>query len=680
MRNKYSYIGAGLLCVAALTSCSNEEIISEKINAGLTEYTVTAEANFDKEAAGQGTRANVKEDGKSFIWNKGDKLTLWNGTQGYTFQAVESYDESVYYSKVEFKGEASFEEGQEIWGIYPCKESPSADNVFTFTLPQPQVQEGTAPALQKSMCMYAKGTVSGNTVSNMVFQHLTGTLHFTLVNKRGYDIQLEKIVVSADSPVFPLSATLNADGTVSYTDETEQFELDLHNQTISNTESFSAYASVFPTDKMTGDTKLTISIKVAGTEELEVIKEGTVKSLYGEDTSFAKDGYKYVAGKRYGISKTLLPLEGDLGYIENGDTYSVYATNGLIAVLSDPQITGNSAKKILLTQPIDMQGESLTPVENFAATLDAQNNVISNFTIDSSDDGKTGLMLTNTGVIRNLKVENVTLKKENVALLGVLAATNSGKIEGCEISNATIVIESCISNGADIGFVAGESTGANAMISNVSLNGVSSIDVKSGKVNFGGIVGQNGNWNASSVIGASVGKDVTLTYNSGVNNSQFAGIVGWNCGGTVKGCSSAATINPNQASHFGGVVASNIGSASVFASYCCGNIADIASGSNAGGVVAANDGKLIGCYSSVANTGDFGGLCGKANGTITDCYFYNCNNGKREGSANVASMKVAGADELKTKVSSLNSAISDSGFEYIVNDDANEPLKLRAIN
>ena len=153
------------------------------------------------------------------------------------------------------------------------------------------------------MCMYAKGTVSGNTVSNMVFQHLTGTLHFTLVNKRGYDIQLEKIVVSADSPVFPLSATLNADGTVSYTDETEQFELDLHNQTISNTESFSAYASVFPTDKMTGDTKLTISIKVAGTEELEVIKEGTVKSLYGEDTSFAKDGYKYVAGKRYGISR-----------------------------------------------------------------------------------------------------------------------------------------------------------------------------------------------------------------------------------------------------------------------------------------------------------------------------------------------------------------------------------------
>lgn len=43
-------------------------------------------------------------------------------------------------------------------------------------------------------------------------------------------------------------------------------------------------------------------------------------------------------------------------------------------------------------------------------------------------------------------------------------------------------------------------------------------------------------------------------------------------------------------------------------------------------------------------------------------------------------MKVAGADELKTKVSSLNSAISDFGFEYIVNDDANEPLKLRAIN
>lgn len=678
MRNKYSYIGIGLLCVASLTSCNNEEIISEKINAGLTEYTVTAEANFDKEAAGQETRANVKEDGKSFIWNTGDKLTLWNGTQGYTFQAVDSYDESVYYSKVEFKGEASFEEGQEVWGVYPDKESPSADNVFTFVLPQIQTQEGATPSLQNTMYMYARGTVSGNTVFNMMFHHLTGILHFTLENKKGKAFQLEKIVVSADAPVFPLSATLNADGTVSYAGETEQIELALHNQTVSNNESFNAYASVFPTDKMTGETKLTISIKVAGTEGLEVIKEGTVKSLYGENTGFAKDGYKYVAGKRYGISKSL--FDGNPGYEQDGNTYLVKEAKGLIAVLSDPQITSSADNIIQLTTSINMKGGALIPVKTFAATLDGQNNVISNFTIDSSDDGKTGLMLTNTGVIRNLKLENVTLKKENVALLGVLAATNSGKIEGCEISNATIVIESCISNGADIGFVAGESTGANAMISNVSLNGVSSIDVKSGKVNFGGIVGQNGNWNASSVIGASVGKDVTLTYNSGVNNSQFAGIVGWNCGGTVKGCSSAATINPNQASHFGGVVASNIGSASVFASYCCGNIADIASGSNAGGVVAANDGKLIGCYSSVANTGDFGGLCGKANGTITDCYFYNCNNGKREGSSNVASMKVTGADELKTKVSSLNSAISDSGFEYIVNDDANEPLKLRAIN
>lgn len=678
MRNKYSYIGIGLLCVASLTSCNNEEIIFEKVSTGLTEYTMTAEANFDKEVFGKGTRANVKEDGKSFIWNAGDKLTLWDGTQGYIFQTIDSYDESIYYSKVEFKGEANFEEGQEIWGVYPYKESPSADNVFTFTLPQIQIQEGATPALQNTMYMYAKGTVSGTTVSNMVFQHLTGTLHFTLENKKGKAIQLEKIIVCADSPVFPLSATLNADGTVSYTSETEQFELSL-NQTIENNTSFDAYASVFTTDKMTADTKLTISIKEEGTEELEVIKEGVVKTLYGEDTGFAKDGYKYVAGKRYGISKSL--FDGNPGYEQDGNTYLVKEAKGLIAVLSDPQITGAADNIIRLTTSIDMKGESLAPVEAFAATLDGQNNEMSNFTITSSADGKTGLVLTNTGTIKNLKVTDVKLEnKKDVALLGVLAATNNATIEGCAISNATIVIESCGSNGADIGFVAGESTGANAMISNVSLNGVSSIDVKSGKVNFGGIVGQNGNWNASSVVAASVGKDVTLTYNSGANNSQFAGIVGWNCGGTVKGCSSAATINPNQASHFGGVVASNIGSASVFASYCSGNITDIASGANAGGVVATNDGKLIGCYSSVANAGDFGGLCGKANGTITDCYFYNSDNGKREGSSDVTSMKVAGADELKEKVSSLNIVISSYGFEYTENADVNEPLKLKSIN
>lgn len=660
MRNKYSYIGAGLLCVAALTSCSNEEIISEKINAGLTEYTVTADANFDKEAAGQGTRANVKEDGKSFIWNKGDKLTLWNGTQGYTFRAVDSYDESVYYSKVEFKGEASFEEGQEIWGIYPCKESPSADNVFTFTLPQPQVQEGTVPALQNSMCMYAKGTVSGNTVSNMVFQHLTGTLHFTLVNKRGYDIQLEKIVVSADSPVFPLSATLNADGTVSYTDETEQFELDLHNQTISNTESFSAYASVFPTDKMTGDTKLTISIKVAGTEELEVIKEGTVKSLYGEDTSFAKDGYKYVAGKRYGISKTLLPLEGDLGYIENGDTYSVYATNGLIAVLSDAQIAGNSDKTILLTQSIDMQGESLTPVENFAATLDGNGNFISNYTISNSgSQGDYALFINNSGIIKNLVIKDITLSNAKVATsnknVSSFVGVNTGSIIGCTFDNIQLTLPATSSK-ARLGVVTGTNSGD-----------ITDVNVLNSQINVN-------QWCDAGAISGVNTKNITNCYADATVSldnpdpdkgaANFGGIVGWANGGNIYASGTHLTLTIIKGAKVGGVVGANGGNIEL--TYSTGSITG---GSSKAGFIctAAQNNKVKKSYTTIADLK----FCNEYAGTFENCYTSSAASETQPG------ITTTTVDQIKEGLKDQSVTIGEATYKFAENtgsDSSTRPL------
>lgn len=663
MRNKYSYIGAGLLCVAALTSCSNEEIISEKINAGLTEYTVTADASFDKEAAGQGTRANVKEDGKSFIWNKGDKLTLWNGTQGYTFRAVDSYDESVYYSKVEFKGEASFEEGQEIWGIYPCKESPSADNVFTFTLPQPQVQEGTAPALQNSMCMYAKGTVSGNTVSNMVFQHLTGTLHFTLVNKRGYDIQLEKIVVSADSPVFPLSATLNADGTVSYTDETEQFELALHNQTISNTESFSAYASVFPTDKMTGDTKLTISIKVAGTEELEVIKEGTVKSLYGEDTSFAKDGYKYVAGKRYGISKTLLPLEGDLGYIENGNTYSVYATNGLIAVLSNAQITGNSDKTILLTQSIDMQGESLTPVENFAATLDGKGNYISNYTLS---EGTSCLIKTNSGTIKNLIIKDVTFNTIGVSTdsdgASAFVGRNNGIIANSKADNIQLKLtEGKAAFGTIVGFNAGT-------VSDVTIE--NSIMETIVNCNAGFLAGIN----TGTIAGSYISSTNTMKSSASASGSAaLGGLVGWAQGSSkVYACGSSAKFEISDAAiNCGGLISANVGTVEL--AYSANEIIDNFHASSIGAFVtnANQNSTYKNCYTTTEAANGF--YKGKGTPTFTQCFTIGTQSGFNGGGITQS----ATVDQIKEGLKDQSVTIGEATYKFVENtgsDSSTRPL------
>lgn len=663
MRNKYSYIGAGLLCVAALTSCSNEEIISEKINAGLTEYTVTADANFDKEAAGQGTRANVKEDGKSFIWNKGDKLTLWNGTQGYTFQAVDSYDESIYYSKVEFKGEASFEEGQEIWGIYPCKESPSADNVFTFTLPQPQVQEGTAPALQKSMCMYAKGTVSGNTVSNMVFQHLTGTLHFNLTNKRGKSITLKKIVVSTDSPVFPSSATLNTDGTVSYSGETKEFELSLNNQSVSNYSSFEAYASVFPTNKMTRETKLTISVLFddgTGEDISQIIKEGTVGSLYREDTGFAQDGYKYVAGKRYGISRIL--FDGDPGYDQDGNTFTIRTADGLSNALSDPQIVGNPDNSILLNGPIDMQGTSLTPVENFAATLDGYGYSISNYQLS---EGTGSLIKTNSGTIQNLTLENITFTTATVSTendgASAFVGKNNGTIANCEVNGITLTLTGGkAAFGAIVGFNAGT-------ISDVIIE-TSTMEAQV-NCNAGFLAGIN----TGKIVGCYVGSTNTMKASGSATNAALGGLVGWAQGSSeVYACGSSAKFDIGVVVSCGGLIAANVGKVELAYS---GNTIEgnASSGSSIGAFVrnANENSTYTKCYTTTATTNGF--YKDKGTPTFTQCFTTGTQSGFNGGGITQS----ATVEQIKTGLKDQSVTIGEVTYKFVENtgsDSSTRPL------
>lgn len=697
MKNIYTILGLGLLSAATLNSCQQEDIYKDGGDRSKVEGMLSTMASIkDYVSDNEGSRANVQEDGKTFYWNTGDKVTIWDGSKAVELAAT-NYEDTEPSSNVEFTGTGELTDGATVWGIYPSKnlEEVTAENVFTFTLPQAQVQEGIAPALQNSMFMYAKGTVSGNTVSNMEFQHLTGILHFTLVNQRGYDIQLEKIVVSADNPVFPLSATLNEDGKLSCTGETNQIELGFNNQnkTIEDAQSFNAYASVLPTDKMTGDTKLTISIKVAGTEELEVIKEGAVKSLYSEDTGFAKDGYKYVAGKRYGISKTLLPLEGDLGYSVSGNTYSVYAADGLVNVLSDSQITGKSDNTILLTQSIDMEGKSLPLVTTFAATLDGQNNVISHLPLSSSDDGKTGLVLTNTGTIKNLKVTNVTLEnKENVALLGILAASNTGTIENCEINDAKILITNCVSAGADIGFVVGNNSQP-GILSNVVVNNNSSVTLdlsnNSGKANLGGLVGQN-NGNNAIIINSHV-ENVTIDHpHNALSASNVGGLVGWNrVGGQIKACYAISTLNIYCSAQSGGLVGVHVGG-TVLASYAVLTINGTVS-NNTGGLIGNNNGgNITSCYAiptTTVNHAKYGSLVGNNAGTVKETYVVSTSNAIAAGTTSIGyESKCATNADLEEHLSDMNKAIGDKDatlkWDFKVNDNVEtkdqQPLVLQA--
>ena len=97
MNKIYSLLGIGLLSAATLSSCKEDVFIEggDELQRGESQTYVAVASirgyeNTDKESS---TRANVQDDGSSFMWNADDKVTLWNGTNGYDFTTI-NYDES----------------------------------------------------------------------------------------------------------------------------------------------------------------------------------------------------------------------------------------------------------------------------------------------------------------------------------------------------------------------------------------------------------------------------------------------------------------------------------------------------------------------------------------------------------------------------------------------------------
>ena len=163
--------------------------------------------------------------------------------------------------------------------------------------------------------------------------------------------------------------------------------------------------------------------------------------------------------------------------------------------------------------------------------------------------------------------------------------------------------------------------GSGGTVKNVVLEGVQ-IESDNDMSDVGGVAGQSyGNIENCSVSGSVSG--------SGMNG--FAGgVVGYQSGGFLTGCSSSATVNAGNIA--GGVAGSTDRGATLTACYATGDVTleSINSGSSfAGGVVGDNTNRstVIACYAWGSVTGSgigtiyVGGVTGNNNlGTLTACY------------------------------------------------------------
>ena len=166
--------------------------------------------------------------------------------------------------------------------------------------------------------------------------------------------------------------------------------------------------------------------------------------------------------------------------------------------------------------------------------------------------------------------------------------------------------------------------GSGGKVMNVTLENVQ-IESDNEMSTVGGVAG----WSYGTIENCSVSGSVSGSGSDGYTGSGAGGVVGYQDGGSITGCSSSATVKGMERA--GGVAGTTNSGATLTACYATGSVSvenNTTSAAYAGGVVGYNGfSTLTACYATGSVTGSgsgtiyVGGVTGSNNlGTLTACY------------------------------------------------------------
>ena len=302
-------------------------------------------------------------------------------------------------------------------------------------------------------------------------------------------------------------------------------------------------------------------------------------------------------------------------YTENGATITCWEAN---------VVPGYEIKKLRANG---------TEERNLSAAFTPEAGKFYNITLDKdkgyTDDGQGNYTVTSAEGLKNIaKLVNDGNTGIDITLTGNITLTGDWTPIGTSISNAYkgtfdggghtitgLTVKTSDQYAGLFGYI-----GSGGKVKDVTLKDVK-IESNNEISDVGGVAGQSyGNIENCSVSGS-----VSV---SGTN-SIAGGVVGYQTGGSITGCSSSATVNAGGVA--GGVVGLADGGATLTACYATGNVTIESSGTGsyfAGGVVGINTvSTLKACYAwgSVTGSGSgtiyVGGVTGSNDlGTLTACY------------------------------------------------------------
>ena len=303
-------------------------------------------------------------------------------------------------------------------------------------------------------------------------------------------------------------------------------------------------------------------------------------------------------------------------YTENGNAITCWEANVVPGyTITKLQANGTEVRELSSgITPVASKFYNITLNKDKGYTDDGQGN----YTVTSAEglkniaklvnDGNTGIDITLTG--------NITLTGDWTPIGTSISNAYKGTFDGGGHTITGLTVTTSDQYAGLFGYI-----GSGGTVKDVTLEEVK-IESNNGMSAVGGVAGRSyGTLENCSVSGSVSGNS---TYNS------VGGVVGYQWGGSITGCSSSATVQGTGS--VGGVVGQTNYGATLTACYSTDNVTLESNGSDnyyAGGVVGSNGASctLTACYATGRVTGSgsgtiyVGGVTGdNASGTLTACY------------------------------------------------------------
>ena len=305
-------------------------------------------------------------------------------------------------------------------------------------------------------------------------------------------------------------------------------------------------------------------------------------------------------------------------YTENGATITCWEAN-VVPGYTITKLRANGTEERELSSgitPVAGKFYNITLDKDKGYTDDGQGN----YTVTSAEGLKNIAELVNNGDTDiNITLDNdIDLSDINWTPIGDYYNPYTGTFDGKDKTITGLTVTGSDQYAGLFGYI-----GSGGTVKDVTLEEVK-IESNNDMSAVGGVAGRSyGTLENCSVSGSVSGSGT---------NSIAGGVVGYQTGGSITGCSSSATVNAGGVA--GGVVGLADGGATLTACYATGNVTIESSGTGsyfAGGVVGINTvSTLKACYAwgSVTGSGSgtvyVGGVTGTNDeGTLTACYHAN---------------------------------------------------------